>query len=102
MFAIDLTRKNTIADVITDAEFRRFLRANDQMEGMCITSDTAIFGLCHEDRTCLVRVDLKTKRVTKIGDLRFGALCLATNKNPINAKGANEDNIIKSNDSFCR
>lgn len=102
LFAIDLTRKNTIADVITDAEFRRFLRANDQMEGMCITREAAIFGLCHEDRTCLVRVDPKSKRVTKIGDLGFGALCLATNRNPISTKGANENNIIKSDDSFCR
>jgi sugar lactone lactonase YvrE len=80
LFSIDLMRKHKFSHVFTDPEFRRLLRANDEMEGLCITSEGVVFGLCHEERTFLVRLDPKAKRVTRIGDLGFGALCLATEK----------------------
>jgi sugar lactone lactonase YvrE len=82
LYAVNLLRKNERSSVFTHLRFQRFLRANDQMEGMCITSDGAIFGLCHEKRSFLVRVDPQSGRVTKLGDLGFAALCLTADKSP--------------------
>jgi hypothetical protein len=88
LFSIDLTTKNKFAHVLTDPKFRRLLRVNDEMEGICITSEGAIFGMLNEERTFLARLDPNTGRVVKIGDLGFAALCLAANKNTTNTKTA--------------
>jgi sugar lactone lactonase YvrE len=90
LFSVNPMRKNELASVLTDFRFRSFLCDNDEMEGMCITGDGAIFGLCHEKRSFLVRVDPKSGRVTRLGDLGFAALCLTADKSAENIR--NEPN----------
>jgi hypothetical protein len=79
LFSINPAKRRAVSRVFVDDEFRQFLRANDEMEGLCITREGVVFGLCDEERTFLVRLDPQTKTVTRIGDLGFGALCLTVN-----------------------
>ena len=80
MFSINPAQKRDLSHVFVNDAFRQFLRDNDEMEGLCITREGVVFGLCDEERTFLVRLDQQAKRVTRIGDLGFGALCLAAKK----------------------
>jgi hypothetical protein len=87
LFSINPAQKRDLSHVFVNDAFRRFLRANDEMEGLCITREGVVFGLCNEERTVLVRLDPQTKRVTRIGDLGFGTLCLATKRTcPLTSK----------------
>lgn len=86
LYSVNPKRKNQLAGVLTDFQFRNFLCDHDDMEGMCIASDGAVYGLCHEKRSFLVRVDTESGRVTKLGDLGFAALCLTALKSSENVE----------------
>jgi sugar lactone lactonase YvrE len=76
LFSVNPLRKNERASVLDDVRFQRYLRVNGDIEGMCMTDDGSIFGLCRKNRTTFVRVDPKSGRVTELGHLPFAAQCL--------------------------
>lgn len=59
---------------------RLYRITSDEMEGLCVTQEGALFGLCDEERSFLVRLDPQTKEATPVAPFGFGALCLAAPK----------------------